>query len=148
MSRKIPSIEEVRDYFKHALEVRCVEDKNILFEIDEIKINYDKYYYIGEIDKRENDYAVIWNKKYGYAEITKYSINDESEKLKSKFETRYTDKKVNGMDVIDLVKYWNLNFNEGNILKYLLRDKGDRIGDLEKITDYAQRELKHINTNK
>ena len=147
MSRKIPSIEEVRDYFKHALEVRCVVNPNLLFKTDEIK-SYYNYYYIGNILGGSNGFAVLWHKRKGYAEITKYSINDESEKLKPKFETRYTDKKVNGMDVIDLVKYWNLNFNEGNILKYLLRDKGDRIGDLKKIIDYTQRELKHINTNK
>jgi hypothetical protein len=56
---------------------------------------------------------------------------------------RYSSREVNGMDVIDLVKHWGLNFNEGNILKYLLRNKGEDIKDLEKIIDYAQRELKH-----
>lgn len=61
---------------------------------------------------------------------------------------RYKDKQVNGMDVIDLVKYLDLNFNEGNILKYLLRDKGQRASDLQKIADYAQRELKHLTNNK
>ena len=55
----------------------------------------------------------------------------------------YYSREVNGMDVIDLVKHWKLNFNEGNVLKYLLRDKGQDIEDLEKIIDYAQRELKH-----
>ena len=57
---------------------------------------------------------------------------------------RYKDREVNGMDVIDLCKHWNLNFNEGNILKYLLRDKGERQSDLIKISDYAERELNHI----
>jgi hypothetical protein len=47
------------------------------------------------------------------------------------------------MDVIDLVKHWNLNFNEGNILKYLIRDKGQDVEDLEKIINYAKRELEH-----
>ncbi len=55
---------------------------------------------------------------------------------------RYKKKEVHGMDVIDLVNYWGLNFQEGNILKYLLRDKGEDESDLEKIIDYAQRELK------
>lgn len=55
---------------------------------------------------------------------------------------RYSSREVSGMDVIDLVKHWNLDFNEGNILKYLLRDKGEDIQDLEKIIDYAQRQLK------
>ncbi len=57
----------------------------------------------------------------------------------------YKDKEVNGLDVIDLIKHWKLNFNEGNILKYLLRDKESRIKDLGKIVDYAQREIKYLN---
>jgi hypothetical protein len=44
------------------------------------------------------------------------------------------------MDVIDLCKHWNLNFNEGNILKYLLRDKREDISDMGKIIDFASRE--------
>jgi len=55
---------------------------------------------------------------------------------------RYASREVNGMDVIDLINHWNLNFCEGNILKYLLRDKGEDESDIEKIIDYAQRELK------
>ena len=61
---------------------------------------------------------------------------------------RYSDREVNGMDVIDLAKYWNLNFNEGNILKYLLRDKGQDAGDMQKIADYAQREHKYLKNQK
>ena len=57
---------------------------------------------------------------------------------------RYASREVAGMDVIDLIKYWNLNFNEGNILKYLLRDKGEDVSDMQKIVDYAKRELKYI----
>lgn len=57
---------------------------------------------------------------------------------------RYKSKEVNGMDVIDLCKHWNLNFNEGNILKYLLRDKGEDLLDMKKIADYANRELNHL----
>lgn len=57
---------------------------------------------------------------------------------------RYSKREVNGMDVIDLCKHWNLNFNGGNILKYLLRDKGEDIQDLEKIINYANREIMHL----
>jgi len=58
---------------------------------------------------------------------------------------RYSDKEVHGMDVIDLSKYWNLNFNQGNILKYLLRDKGQDADDMEKIANYAKREQEYLN---
>ena len=52
------------------------------------------------------------------------------------------------MDVIDLVEHWNLSFAEGNILKYLLRDKGEDIQDLEKIKVYADRRIKQLNKDK
>lgn len=57
---------------------------------------------------------------------------------------RYSSREVDGKDIIDLVKHWDLNFNEGNILKYLLRDKGEDQSDLEKIIDYSNRELDYI----
>ena len=57
---------------------------------------------------------------------------------------RYAKRTINGKDVIDIVKELNLNFNEGNILKYLLRDKGEDEQDLEKIIVYAQRELQYL----
>ena len=61
---------------------------------------------------------------------------------------RYKSREVAGMDVIDLVKHWNLDFNEGNILKYLLRDKGQDLKDMEKIADYATRQANHIRKQK
>ncbi len=57
----------------------------------------------------------------------------------------YQKNTINGLDVIDMIKIFNLNFNEGNILKYLLRKKNQDIEDLTKIIDYANRELKHLN---
>ena len=59
----------------------------------------------------------------------------------------YKDRTINNLDVIDIVKEWGLNFNEGNILKYLVRTKGQRKSDLIKIIDYAQRELNHLEEN-
>ena len=56
----------------------------------------------------------------------------------------YQKNTINGLDVIDMIKIFNLNFNEGNILKYLLRKKGQDKADLIKIIDYAQRELNHL----
>ena len=49
-------------------------------------------------------------------------------------------------DVIDIVKDYDLNFNEGNALKYIVRarHKGHHLDDLRKAIDYLQRELKHL----
>ena len=75
--------------------------------------------------------------------FVRFSDCEEIEEINDKPE-RYKSREVHGMDVIDLVNHWGLNFQEGNILKYLLRDKGEDESDLEKIIDYAQRELKRL----
>lgn len=56
----------------------------------------------------------------------------------------YNNKKE--YDVIDFVKDYDLNFNEGNVIKYVARAKykGTHIKDLEKAIDYLERELKHL----
>ena len=49
-------------------------------------------------------------------------------------------------DVIDFVKDYDLNFNEGNVIKYVARarKKDNQIKDLEKAIDYLKRELTHV----
>jgi hypothetical protein len=49
-------------------------------------------------------------------------------------------------DVIDFIKDYDLNFNEGNVIKYVARakHKGSHIKDLEKAIDYLERELQHL----
>jgi hypothetical protein len=48
-----------------------------------------------------------------------------------------------GYDVIDVVNDYQLNFNLGNVMKYICRagKKGDRMEDLEKALDYLLREI-------
>lgn len=54
-----------------------------------------------------------------------------------------TDKNI---DVIDFCKIYKLNFNRGNIVKYVCRagKKDDEIIDLKKALDYIQREIKYL----
>ena len=49
-------------------------------------------------------------------------------------------------DVIDFVKDNELNFNEGNVIKYVTRarKKGQHIDDLKKAMDYLNREIQYI----
>jgi hypothetical protein len=49
-------------------------------------------------------------------------------------------------DVIDFIKDYDLNFNEGNVIKYVARakHKGTHIKDLEKAIDYLERELLYL----
>tara|TARA_R110002020_G_scaffold223694_2_gene432902 strand:- start:333 stop:557 length:225 start_codon:yes stop_codon:yes gene_type:complete len=57
-----------------------------------------------------------------------------------KTKKHYQERMVNGLDVIALSELWNLNPCEFNILKYLLRNKGQDIEDMQKIQDYASRQ--------
>ena len=54
-----------------------------------------------------------------------------------------TDK---GFDVIDVAKAYGLNFNRGNIVKYICRagKKDNEINDLEKALDYLNKEIQYL----
>lgn len=58
--------------------------------------------------------------------------------------------KTNSIDVIDFCKLYDLNFNEGNVIKYVsrARKKGFHIQDLRKAIDYLQREIKYLEDGK
>ena len=49
-------------------------------------------------------------------------------------------------DVIDFIKDYDLNFNRGNIIKYIARapNKGAELQDLEKAADYLKREIEYL----
>ena len=51
-----------------------------------------------------------------------------------------------GYDIIDVCKDYALNFNKGNILKYVARagKKKDELQDLRKALDYLQREITYL----
>lgn len=49
-------------------------------------------------------------------------------------------------DVIDIIQDYKLNFNKGNIVKYILRcgKKDDEIQELNKAKDYIEREIAYL----
>ena len=49
-------------------------------------------------------------------------------------------------DIIDFVKDYNLNFNKGNIIKYISRadKKNHELMDLLKAKDYLEREIEYV----
>ena len=55
-----------------------------------------------------------------------------------------------GYDVIDFITDYGLNFNRGNIIKYVARagKKGDELSDLRKALDYINREIETIEKQK
>ncbi len=51
-------------------------------------------------------------------------------------------------DIIDVCKDYALNFNRGNIVKYIARagKKENELGDLLKAKDYLEREIEYLRT--
>ena len=58
--------------------------------------------------------------------------------------------KTASIDVIDFCKLYDLNFNEGNVIKYIsrARRKGTHLQDLKKAKDYIDREIKFLENEK
>lgn len=54
--------------------------------------------------------------------------------------------KVKGVecDIIDVVNALGLNFNLGNVLKYIHRDKENKVEDLCKAREYITREIEKL----
>ena len=50
---------------------------------------------------------------------------------------------IGDIEVIDFIDSWNLNFNLGNVIKYVVRCdyKDDKIEDLQKAIFYIEREI-------
>lgn len=48
------------------------------------------------------------------------------------------------IQVWDIIDEYELDFYEGNILKYLLRTKKDRVTDLKKLIHYAEKKISKI----
>ena len=51
-----------------------------------------------------------------------------------------------GIEAIDIIESWDLNFSLGNAIKYILRSpyKGKQIEDLEKARWYIDREINRL----
>ena len=51
-----------------------------------------------------------------------------------------------GIEAIDVIESWDLNFNVGNVIKYMLRApfKGEQIQDLEKAKWYLDRHIENV----
>lgn len=68
--------------------------------------------------------------------------------MSDKTKPNYYKNDLNTLDVIDIVKILNLNFNLGNVLKYITRagKKDNVIQDLQKAREYIDREIIHLKT--
>ena len=108
----------------------------VIVNVNNYKENAQEYDYQIIYDKSEDETDAIW--------VYEFELTTKEEKKRMSKPEHYQKNTINGKDVIDMIKIFNLNFNEGNILKYLLRKKNQDIQDLTKIIDYANRELNHL----
>jgi len=53
-------------------------------------------------------------------------------------------KLASGREVIDLIEELGFGFNLGNALKYMSRDKVNRVEDLRKAVFYIEREIQNL----
>ena len=70
-------------------------------------------------------------------------LSDEYEENKNNLVNNPSHYNKNGIEVIDVIEAYNLNFRLGNVIKYILRSdlKGNKKQDLEKALWYLQREV-------
>ena len=112
------------------------EDKLLAFIWSNLSdIEYDLLDFI--IDHKTTVYHLVENWNKDKPELTKAIESYQTPE-------RYKSREVNGMDVIALAEHWKLNFQEANILKYLLRYKGEDLEDMIKIGVYSNREVELI----
>jgi len=84
-------------------------------------------------------------------EAIKKKTIEWTEKIKEYSDSRPEHYKTDSIDVIDFCKQYNLNFNKGNIVKYICRagkkENESELKDLEKALVYLQREINYLNQN-
>ena len=73
-----------------------------------------------------------------------YLSDNEYEENKNNLVNHPSHYNQNGIEVIDIIEAYNLNFNLGNVIKYILRSdfKENKRQDLEKALWYLEREVR------
>lgn len=137
------NLEQVKEYFKDTVKARCLSN-NLIYDISRGK-------FIVAIDN-----SIFFNEKGGDC-VKLYDGNsgDLAEKLcflnNVECATKPEHYKTESIDVIDFCKEYNLNFNKGNIIKYICRagkkENEPELKDLEKALVYLQREINYLNQN-
>ena len=96
-------------------------------------------------EMNQNDYC----SKYAQALHIKVEEIEKVQKLEvEKVDHPYHYNK--GIEAIDIIESWELNFSLGNAIKYILRSphKGNQLEDLKKASWYINREIQRLENNK
>lgn len=122
---------------ENKIEFECIKD--YIMNNGEISFLKGKVYNVYS-KKNDNKYQFINEQKDNH----NLTIDDEfHQHFKLLNNAHY---KTDTIDVIDFCKLYDLNFNEGNVIKYVsrARRKGTHIEDLKKAIDYLNREIKYL----
>lgn len=82
---------------------------------------------------------------YCFSKDLKVNKQQQHEEANKKVINHVMDKQIGGVHYQNkiqpwsIIDSWGLNFYEGNILKYLLRRKNNRVEDLRKLIHYAEK---------
>jgi len=117
---------------------------NMKYKVNDEVLYQGKKTKVINVDPYSGTNQIEYLIKLGNGKFKWVNLDDLTPINSKEIPQHYQKNTINGLDVIDLIKIFNLNFNEGNILKYLLRKKGQDLQDLEKIINYAQREADYI----
>lgn len=73
-------------------------------------------------------------------------LHEEKNKQNKKEEVNHPEHYNKGIEAIDIIESWGLNFSLGNAIKYITRApyKGTELKDLKKAEWYIQREIKRL----
>lgn len=146
METKIPTLEEVKAYFKNAKEVRCLSD-NKIYNIENIKRDFHFFYY-GNIwiNTFEAPILMFDNTNNKYAEIISYK--EEMPENIGQLETpkHYDNSKGS---IYQFCENQKLNSYEFDIIKRVVRcrKKGNFKEDLEKTKHLIDLYLKEYENN-
>ena len=137
METKTPTLEEVKEYFKNAKEVKCVNSEDIGFiEFEKIEQNRKlDGNIIGYVQNAmTKNWLVLWDSQKGYAEIISYKDEpiDAGSCIKD-FETpkHYDNSKGS---IYQFCENRNLNSYEFEVIKRIVRcrKKGEFLSDIKK----------------
>lgn len=104
-------------------------------------VDFEKKTFSGKfLTPKEAESSITWDQFLSTLKYSKPLTTNSN--IPSHYQT-------NSIDVIDMCKILNLNFNRGNILKYIARagKKDDELKDLNKALDYLKREIKFVEEN-
>lgn len=137
---------------KESIPVKCIKDV-VMHSDDRVEFTKGRVYLLNgdkAINDSGNEHIIFdFDDKEFFREYFTFNIGEPklnyvecNEVLKKP--KHYDSNK--DYDIIDVCKDYSLNFNRGNILKYVVRagKKDDELKDLKKALDYLQREIDYL----